>query len=255
MTVSALVVTNRPEHLPWWMRQVKKQTRQPDEVIIVDNRSDLTVPWIAGGCQGLLGGGWFARHVDPSTTLGEMRQLALGLATSDVILWFDDDDWYHPQRIEMSVAPIESGRYDASVFPLTHYYYVKERLAHDYPGGAGPHLPASAWRREVVSRVRFKPLKTGEDYHWIHAQVHPLDGSAPQVPPHKVRWIPDYGLPNIGGIVMIHAKNSWQTPLEKVTDPAGALTPLPSYAPKGVPQEMWDEDLILLEKMRVAHYS
>ena len=262
MTVSVLVVTNRPEHIPWWMHQIHKQTRQPDEVIVVDNRKDMTAPWLAGGCQGQLGNSedpngpfFFAKHMPPETSLGELRQAALDLARHDVILWFDDDDWYHPRRIELSAAPIESGRYDLAVFPLTHYHYVKERLVHDYPGGAGPHLPASAWRREVARRVAFQPLNAGEDHHWIHTQVHPLDGSAPQIAPQRVRWIPDYGLPNFGGIVMIHAKNSWQTPLEKVADPAGTLSPLPRYAPKGVLQDVWNEDLQLLEQMRAAHYA
>jgi hypothetical protein len=258
MKVAVLVVTNRPEHIAWWKHQIKKQTRQPDEVIVVDNRPDLTVPWIAGGCQGLLGGGWFAQHVDPRTTLGEMRQFALNLATADIILWFDDDDWYHPRRVELSAGFIESGRYDVVAFPLTHFYYLKEEITRPFPHGTAVHLPATAWRREISRQVRFESVNTGEDHFWIHTQVHPLDGSTPLVPASRIRWISEYGEPHFGGMVTVHAKNSWQTPLAHLTLQGIDRyegRPLPTYAPKDVSQDAWDEDRRLLAAMRAAHYG
>ena len=49
----------------------------------------------------------------PELTLGDLRNEALGMATGTYIIpQWDDDDWYHPERIAAQVAKLEEG-YDA----------------------------------------------------------------------------------------------------------------------------------------------
>lgn len=253
MKVSALVVTNRPMFIPWWTHQIKKQTRPPDEVVVVSNYHDKV---------------YFADKLDvlqrdedfPITllgvyreaTLGELRQAALDAATGDVILWFDDDDWYHPRRIELTVGPIEAGICDVAVLPLTHWYYLKEQLTW-FTNNCSPALPATTWRADLAKRVSFKPLKVGEDHFWIHSMLHPLDESAPVVRTRRIRWIDDYASA-FGVIVLVHGKNTWQSPMEKleyIMENRYMAAPLPRFTPKDVTQEEWDKTWQMLSELRV----
>lgn len=256
--VAALVVTNRPRFLPWWKHQIEKQTRQPNEIIVVDNRSDLTAPWIANSRQGPLGGGWFAKHCDPKTTLGELRQVALDMATADIVLWFDDDDWYHPRRIELLAAPIEAGIADAAVMPITHLLYLETMTMYPMFGGVGLHLPATAWRRSSVRHIPFLARNIGEDDAWARGVmgVPPKGDPDGERPPaaigyDRVKWIMDYQIPSVSTMVLVHGNNTYQR--TRPSDSRMAVscgTPLYSYPPKDVSSEEWSETLRLLEQLR-----
>lgn len=268
-TVAALVVTNRPAFIPWWKHQIEKQTRQVDEVIVVDNRADLSTPWIAGGCQGPLGGGWFAKHVPPTTSLGEMRQVALDLCDSDIVMWFDDDDWYHPRRVELLADPIERGLADGSAMPMTHRLYLRSMMLWPMGDGVGLHIQGTAWRRSLVSNVRFAALGCGEDSVWIQEIVgNPIPpwaqmlGQAPDFQPSKdmrkpwipysrIRWNMTYDDPNIGGILLVHGSNVWQgvAPREPTLQSVTGR-PFYTFPPKDVSREQWAETWRLIEDLR-----
>lgn len=251
-TVAALIVTNRPHFIFWWAHQIAKQTRKPDEVVIVTN-SDNPDAYDYDDIQRRLG-------VDnvvlckqppdarPRVTLGQLRQRCLDLSSSEILLWFDDDDWYHPRRIEMSVPPIESGRYDAAIFPITHTYYVEEKLLFLREGGIGAFLPASAWYAPLAKKARFAHVDLGEDGRWINRIVHPADGSDPFIPPIRVYCVPDYIKPDIACIILVHSRNVWQYPFTERYLGMGVI-PWPKFVPKGVSQEEWDTTRRMLDEL------
>lgn len=252
-TVAALAVTNRPHFIFWLSHQMAKQTRKPDEVVIVTN-SDNPDAYDYDAIQKQLGVDNFVLYKQPPgprVTLGGLRQKCLDLCTSEVLLWFDDDDWYHPQRIELSVPPIESGRYDAAIFPITHTYYVEEQLLFLREGGIGAFLPATAWRSCLAKQAIFANVDLGEDGRWINRIVHPTDDSEPFIPPIRVYCVPDYIKPDVGCIILVHSRNVWQFPFEEGFAKVGVI-PWPKWTPKGVSREEWDYTKKLLNDMAVA---
>jgi hypothetical protein len=266
-TVAALVVTNRPAFIPWWTHQIEKQTRQPDKVIVIDNRTDMSAPWLAGGCQGPLGNSdpegafYYSWHVDPSTSLGEMRQIALDRCDADIILWFDDDDWYHPRRVELLVEPIERGVADASAMALTHRLLLDDLMMYPMPDGLGLHFPATAWRRSSIADTRFQSLATGEDCHWIRDVMGlPEDGDVVRgtfrkaaITYDRVRWIDRYNYPQVGAMVLVHGRNAWQKLEEtRVGLTASMATPLYPFPTLDVSRAEWEKTRELLLDLRAA---
>lgn len=92
-------VTNRPECAEWLAWNVSKQTYVHTEVLLItplaDYRDDL----------------WFfhtyRRLSHREGPCGELRNLVLEYARGEYLVWFDDDDWQHPQRIEWLVEAME----------------------------------------------------------------------------------------------------------------------------------------------------
>lgn len=254
-TVSALVVTNRPHFIFWWTHQIAKQSRPVDEVVIVTN-SDNPDAYDYDDIRRRLGVENVVLYKQPPdafqrVTLGSLRQKCLDLSSSEILLWFDDDDWYHPLRVELSVPPIESGRYDTAIFPITHTYYVEERLLFEREGGIGAFLPATAWRASLVKKAVFSPVDLGEDGRWINRVLHPTDGSEPFIQPIRVYCVPDYLKPAVGCIILVHSRNVWQYPFEEkfLTD---GVIPWPRWTPAGVSEEEWVRTRELLDEMAAA---
>lgn len=248
-TAAVLVVTNRPDFIPWWTHQIRKQTRRPDEVVVVTNALDPS-KYVDGSIAELCGVRdtiVYWQPPEPWVSLGWIRQKALDLCRSDVFMWMDDDDWYHPSRVELSCAPIESGRYDAAVFPLTHYYYLNDRSLRHMRTDIMMHLPAVAWRRASVRKARFFHISSAEDCHWIHRIVH-CHWAPPLIPASRIYWVNDYAYPNIGAMIVVHGGNTWQD-LNRVAHDEATKTVLSPYPPSGVSRQEWRHTVEFLTSM------
>jgi len=269
-TVAALVVTNRPEFIPWWTHQIRKQTRQVDEVIVATNYKDPNV-----FCNVLVdkldeADLSVVSDAEPeSLTLGELRQMALDATDADIILWFDDDDWYHPRRVELLAGPIEAGLADATAMPMTHRLYLRSMMLWPMGDGVGLHIQGTAWRRSLAANVRFSTLSCGEDCVWIHeiigmpvpawAQLIGKDPGfeintdfrKPWIPYDRIKWNMTYNDPNLGGLLLVHGRNVWQgvAPRQPTLDTVAGL-PLYTYPPKDVGREEWTETWRLIEDLR-----
>lgn len=83
-----------------------------------------------------------------------MRNLALKSTTGELIVHWDDDDFYFPQRISAQVAPIARGVADVTL--LEHqltYNLVTDELYHaEMPWKVLPRLfpPDSPWRKGSI---------------------------------------------------------------------------------------------------------
>lgn len=132
-TVSVLCVTFNRQHLiPFIIYQFKKQTYPNHlmELIIYDDSKNETFPGI---CDDNI------RYIydNQRRPLGEKRNKLNALAKGDIIVWFDDDDYYFPERISKTVSALNSSSleivgckytllYDSSqskrIFKITHQH-------------------------------------------------------------------------------------------------------------------------------------
>lgn len=67
---------------------------------------------------------------DETMSLGALRNLAIESATGDFFCQWDDDDWYHSQRIEKQMNAAYECRKDGSVLMNLLMYDVVERCAY-----------------------------------------------------------------------------------------------------------------------------
>jgi len=64
----------------------------------------------------------------PGQNLGYLRNLGLSLASSELIAQWDDDDWYHPERLNLQVKEIQKGNeaccLQATLMHLNSEFYL-----------------------------------------------------------------------------------------------------------------------------------
>jgi glycosyltransferase involved in cell wall biosynthesis len=107
MKISVLVVTeNRPAFMPWLLRQYERMAWPDKELILVDS-SQTAVGLVTAEATIL--------HA-PGANIPTKRNIALAAATGDAITWMDDDDWAHPERLEILAAAMGSGEAAGSRF-------------------------------------------------------------------------------------------------------------------------------------------
>jgi glycosyltransferase involved in cell wall biosynthesis len=115
------------------------QTYPSRELVVVDGGGDP----VADLCAGFAG----VRHlrVAAGTSIGARRNLACEAATGDVIVHWDDDDWFGPERLARQLEPIEAGRADVTGLTLRH--------ALQLPGGEFWATSEALHRRMFVGDV------------------------------------------------------------------------------------------------------
>jgi ADP-heptose:LPS heptosyltransferase/SAM-dependent methyltransferase len=106
-------------------------------------------------------------------TLGGKRNAAVEAAGGEIILHWDDDDWYAPDRIRAQVeALLES---DADLCGLDRPLFVdttgRSAWRYVYPPGGAPwvHGATFCYRRELWRSRRFDNIQIGEDTRFAAA--------------------------------------------------------------------------------------
>ncbi len=120
------VVTNRPRCRDWLRWNLTRVRYTPIEIILVDASKpfDAELGLQRGAMR--VGNNLFSdgpaevaiskRELCPGDTLscGELRNLVIAHANGTYLTWMDDDDWYHPHRIEWLLEAIQkSGSWGA----------------------------------------------------------------------------------------------------------------------------------------------
>ena len=107
--VSCLMVTkNRARLARRALHCLAHQTWQNKELVIIDDGDEDYEPMLAEYRQS------FPIHYhriqpEPSTYLGQLRNLSLSRANGEFLVQWDDDEWYHPERIERQMRAIADG--------------------------------------------------------------------------------------------------------------------------------------------------
>lgn len=141
------------------------QTQKPDKWIVVDNSSCPAYDWSASANLPMVD---YHRIYEPHT-IGSLRNLCLKLAVdagAETVVFWDDDDYYPPQRISSGVEALRSNP-DADIAASSHMYVLltKENIFMEV-GPFGPsHGTAATYtiRRRYAESHRFPDKNRGEE--------------------------------------------------------------------------------------------
>jgi glycosyltransferase involved in cell wall biosynthesis len=117
---------------------------------------------------------------DPNRTLGAARNISLDLASGDYCAQWDDDEWYHPERIQNQMARIAAGA-EAVVLTYTLMHLdTPDFAAHPYRAHLRGGTPGTVLHKK--SAVRYPELRKNEDAVYLArlaetARVAALDRS------------------------------------------------------------------------------
>ncbi|BBK30820.1 glycosyl transferase family 2 [Stella humosa] len=118
MTITAVVcVRDGALRLPRALASIRAQTRQPDEVLVVDGRSTDGTAEIARQ--------WGARVVEQSGRgLADARNLALAEARGRLVAFLDHDDRWMPDKLARQAADLAGP--DETAYGVAHLRFVAD---------------------------------------------------------------------------------------------------------------------------------
>jgi len=161
--ISCLCVTeNRPAFMPWLVWNYDRQTWSNRELIIVDSS---VVPFASDRPD--------IRVVPAPSDSGvaAKRNLALRTAQGEIITWFDDDDWQHPEKLALLAETLKNksvvyaGARDAWFVELATGRCARHRGANHEPV-----FNSAGFRREAVQSVQFpEKQRKASDTRWMQA--------------------------------------------------------------------------------------
>jgi len=159
-TVSAICPTRaRPDFLrrAIYLFEVSKHafSGEAELIVVYDQPSDLPqdIPaWV--------------RTIKRGGTVGEKRNIACEAALGEVILHWDDDDWYGPYSISHRVEAL--GDRDVAGYGTVLFHRIGSREVYRYSQQNYVVGASLIYRKEWWGRHRFRPYHVGEDNHFVH---------------------------------------------------------------------------------------
>jgi len=135
------------------------QTLQPDLWIVVDNSTSPEEDWSILSRPNL-----YYEHVEGDRPVGWMRNRCLDLAlerSADYILFWDDDDYYPPMRIERGVRALETSDADLAGCSRMFILLIQENAMMTTGPFHDAHATAATYtiRAEYARRNRFNEEK------------------------------------------------------------------------------------------------
>jgi glycosyltransferase involved in cell wall biosynthesis len=108
--------------------------------------------------------------------IGAKRNLAVERARGDVMLHWDDDDWFAPTRIGKQLEALQSSGADICGLSSMWFFDPQRRLAWEYvyPPNSRPWVAGGSlcYRRAFWRSNPFPPLRVGEDSRFVWAKPH-----------------------------------------------------------------------------------
>jgi hypothetical protein len=157
--VSCLCVTERrPAFMPWLLWNFDKQTYAAKELIIVDSspepfeieRSDVRVVRAA-----------------PGTNVPAKRNLALGACRGQIVAWFDDDDWQHPDRLGKLASALDE-RHDYAGSSHSWFLDLYGGNCSQYFGHGALIFNGAGFNGDLARSVRFNEgVRKASDTVWL----------------------------------------------------------------------------------------
>ncbi len=159
--VSCLMVTANRRRLAQRAVKCFIQQRYPNkELVVIDDGKEDYAPLFEGISPEDVT--YIKIPKNPDMVLGKLRNIALEHAGGEYIVQWDDDDWYHPDRISIQAGYLDQG-YDAcclsaSLMHLdnTDFFYLP------YIGYLPNGIPGSIMHRRS-NTVRYPEFRRAED--------------------------------------------------------------------------------------------
>lgn len=165
--VSCIMPTyNRRPFVPRAIEYFQRQDYPHRELIVVDDGTDPVADLVPAGDPAV-------RYVrlDRRQTVGAKRNLACGHARGEVIVNWDDDDWYAPHRLRYQVEALHAAGADVCGASSLVFLDLRDGLAwrYSYPPGPRQWLAGSTlcFRRAFWDRNRFPDVDVGEDAQFV----------------------------------------------------------------------------------------
>jgi glycosyltransferase involved in cell wall biosynthesis len=177
--VSALCCTrNRPEQLERAIRCFMAQSHSRRELVIVHRTDDHATAAVV------------ERYVDrpdilvirlrpeEQRSLGDLRNLSIAASRGEYFCVWDDDDWYHVDRMRLQLEAVRLNQQAASL--LGHIVLFDRATDRAYFSRFRLWEPSLLARRDVIdARVCYAPLDRGEDTYLLkelidHSRVIPV---------------------------------------------------------------------------------
>ncbi|HEX8149848.1 MAG TPA: glycosyltransferase [Pyrinomonadaceae bacterium] len=142
------------------LRCFGRQDYENLELLVVDDGESIADCLPEGGR---------VRYVRPERrlTLGAKRNFACEQARGEIVVHWDDDDWYPPWRVGAQVRALLDGRADVSGSSRVFYFRPSDGRAWEYryfsPGAVWVAGNTLAFRKSFWERNRFPDVQVGED--------------------------------------------------------------------------------------------
>jgi glycosyltransferase involved in cell wall biosynthesis len=104
------------------------------------------------------------------TSVGAKRNVACESARGEIVVHWDDDDWYPPWRVRVQAAALRARGGDVCGSSVVYYLDAARNRAFSYRySGARPWVGGNtlAYRREVWAANRFADVQVGEDLQFV----------------------------------------------------------------------------------------
>lgn len=164
--VSCLTVTADRKHL--MRRSVKcfqNQTYPNKQLVIIDDGDqdldDILASLAADQVK------YIKLEKKPENTLGKLRNRSLEEADGEFLVQWDDDDWYHPERITTQAKSLKDG-YDACCLSGALMHLDEEPyMHHPYVGYLPDGIPGSIMHRANAD-IRYPHTRRAEDTVYLN---------------------------------------------------------------------------------------
>lgn len=164
--VSCIMPTaDRRAYVAQAIRYFQRQDYANLELLIVDDGADAVADCVPDDPR--------VRYVRLAQKLnvGAKRNFACAQARGEIIVHWDDDDWYPPWRVRKQVRALVEGGADLCGTSRLYYYEAATRRAwrYAYGGGRAPWVAGNtlAYRKSFWERGRFPEIQVGEDSRFV----------------------------------------------------------------------------------------
>lgn len=164
--VSCIMPTrNRRRFAPLALRHFLRQDYEPRELIVLDDGDDPVADLMLRDER--------IRYVrlDRRHTVGAKRNIGCRLASGDIIVHWDDDDWMADWRLTYQVRQLLEKNADLCGLDRLLFLDARQGEAwqYVYPRSGKPWLAGGTlcYRRELWQRNPFPDLDVGEDNHFV----------------------------------------------------------------------------------------
>lgn len=163
--VSCIMPTyNRHNYMLRSIKYFLNQDYPNKELIIIDDTPlDLKLNNIAGIKY---------IHYDKKYNVGKKRNIAIQNAKGSIIMFWDDDDIYTSDRINIQVADIIKKKCDITVFNNIYYHmnnkmYITDSKTHKDIWYNGYACGTLTFRKSITKQCKFKNINLGEDVTFL----------------------------------------------------------------------------------------
>lgn len=166
--VSCLMVTaNRSALARRALECFRSQTYTNRELVIIDDGTEDYEPMLRT-YRDLCTIHYHRVPLEAGRLLGGLRNLSLDSANGEILTQWDDDEWYHPERLERQAERLMNGADVCYLRNTLVHVNTPEMKDHPYrTDSLGSAIPGTIMHRR--SNIRYPNLRRGEDAQYLDA--------------------------------------------------------------------------------------